>query len=188
MPKALFIILLLTFINFSLERDFTIYYNSDPDAYKGRAMDDGETCNINNCPAPHSCGSSGDIQACVCDEHYANYPFTGVDGVYCTHKRKKQIVAFLWELFTNLGIGHYYIHKVLRGFFKTLVMLTPLTIFALGKLRLLKYHYHDGTTGIVMFCIMCAFALAAFAWWLADAILFGTNKYRDSNEVPLQHW
>ena len=39
-----------------------------------------------------------------------------------------------------------------------------------------------------MASIMCACGLGSFIWWLVDAIMFGTNKYRDFNGVPLQHW
>lgn len=188
MSKRIISFLIIGLLTLSLERDNSIYYNHDPDAYRGRAMDEGETCDEKNCPAPHGCGTSGELVACVCDDHWANYPFTGTNGQYCTYERKKQIVGFLWELLTNLGIGHYYIGNVVAGIFKTLVMLTPITIFVLGKLRLVKNRYNEGTTGMVMFIIMCAFALVAFAWWLADAIIFGLNRYRDSNEVPLEHW
>jgi hypothetical protein len=39
-----------------------------------------------------------------------------------------------------------------------------------------------------MCSILCATGAGAFIWWLVDAILFGLNKYRDFNGVPLKHW
>jgi hypothetical protein len=33
-----------------------------------------------------------------------------------------------------------------------------------------------------LFC--CIFS----AWWLADVIIFGMNKYNDSNGIPLRSW
>ena len=124
----------------------------------------------------------------MCDKSMANYPFIGENNKFCIYKRKRQVVAFLWELFTNVGVGHYYIDCIARGAFKSLFTLTPLVIFVLGKLKLLKTWFNEGTTGIVMFSIMCGCGLASFIWWLVDAILFRLNKYRDFNGIPLKHW
>ena len=182
------LILLFSFLVLIRTRTNSAYYNSDQDVYKGRAMGEGESCNSENCPSPNSCGTDGDITACICDKKLANYPFTGYEGRYCSYKRKRQLVGFLWELCTNLGIGHYYIRQILRGVFKTIVMLTPIIIFILGKTKLLQVGFDLGITGKSMAAIMYLFFIAAFIWWLVDAIMFGLNKYRDNNDVPLQHW
>jgi hypothetical protein len=34
----------------------------------------------------------------------------------------------------------------------------------------------------------CILGCAAFAWFIADAVLFGTNKYKDGNDMPLKSW
>ena len=183
--KIFFTIILISYIcSYDYTKDGVLktWYAKDQDIYKGRYFPDG--CNTTVCPEPNYCQEG----ACLCDDKYANYPFTGYNGVYCTYKRKRQVVAFLWELFTNVGVGHYYIHEIARGFFKTLMMVIPLTIFILGKLKLLKWKFNEGTTGIVMCSLLCATGVGAFVWWLVDAILFGLNKYRDFNGVPLKHW
>lgn len=167
---------------------YTVYYSTDVDAYRGRAMANGEICNEANCPAPNVCGSSGEAVACICDESFANYPFTGQNNKYCQYKRKRQLVAFLWEICTNLGVGHYYIHKNMTGAFKTCVMLIPIILLVCGKLHLIKYKFSDGTTGIFVCTVIILFFIAAFCWWLVDAIRFGMNKNRDHNYVPLKHW
>lgn len=188
MSRIIFLVLVLITFGISYGRENSTSYNEDPDAYRGRAMGEGEECSNQNCPTPPNfCASSGNIHACICGDDYANYPFFPIHGQYCTYERKKQIVAFLWEII-NLGIGHYYIGNTLRGIFKTIVMAVPFLILLGGKLRLVKYKTNEGTTGIVMFIIMCVFFLAAFIWWLVDLILFGLNKYRDGNDVPLKHW
>jgi len=177
--------LLIAFsVSYEYDKDgsLKVWYAKDQDIYRGRALPEG--CNTTVCQAPNYCQES----VCLCDDKYANYPFIGYRGQYCTYKRKRQVVAFLWELFTNVGVGHYYIHQVVRGVFKTIMMVTPLTIFILGKLKLLKWKFNEGTTGIVMCSILSATGAGAFIWWLVDAILFGLNKYRDFNGVPLKHW
>ena len=165
---------------------YNYWYSKDEDMYKGRALVDPEKCSETNCPKPNTC--IDEYNFCMCDKSMANYPFIGHNNQYCTYKRKRQVVGFLWELFTNVGVGHYYIHHIVRGVFKSILTVTPLVIFTLGKLRLLKYWFNEGTTGIVMASIMCACGLAAFVWWLVDAFMFGLNKYRDYNGVPLKHW
>ena len=165
---------------------YNYWYSKDEDMYKGRSLGDTLTCSEATCPRPNECIAAYNF--CMCDKSMANYPFIGHNNQFCTYKRKRQVVAFLWELFTNVGVGHYYIHQIVRGVFKTLMTGTPLVIFTLGKLRLLKYWFNEGTTGIVMACIMCACGLGAFIWWLVDAFMFGLNKYRDFNGVPLKHW
>ena len=165
---------------------YNYWYSKDQDMYKGRSLGDTLTCSEATCPKPNECIDNYNF--CMCDKTRANYPFIGEDNKFCTYKRKRQLVAFLWELFTNVGVGHYYIHHIARGVFKSLMTATPIVIFVLGKLRLLKTWFNEGTTGICMASIMCACGLGSFIWWLVDAIMFGTNKYRDFNGVPLQHW
>ena len=165
---------------------YNYWYSKDEDMYKGRALVSSEVCSTTNCPEPNSCIS--EYNFCMCDKSMANYPFIGQNNQYCTYKRKRQVVAFLWELFTNVGVGHYYIHQIVRGVFKSIITATPLVIFTLGKLKLLKYWFNEGTTGMVMATIMCLCGLTSFVWWLVDAFMFGLNKYRDYNGVPLKHW
>ena len=183
-----FLLILFSFIVIIISKENSLYYNEDPDAYRGRAFSESESCNSMNCPSPNSCGTHEGVEFCVCDKKFANYPFIGYNNQYCTYKRRKQIVGFLWELLTNVGIGHYYIGKIVRGLFKTLVLITPIAIFLLGKFKLVQVGFDLGLTGKIMSGVMCAFFLCSFIWWIVDAIMFGRNKYRDNNDVPLKHW
>ena len=115
---------------------YNYWYSKDQDMYKGRSLGDTLTCSETTCPKPNECIENYNF--CMCDKTRANYPFIGEDNKFCTYKRKRQLVAFLWELFTNVGVGHYYIHHIARGVFKSLMTATPIVIFVLGKLRLLK--------------------------------------------------
>ena len=126
--------------------------------------------------------------ACYCNKGLANYPFSGYRGVYCSYKQHKQLTSFLWELLTNIGIGHFIIGNHVSGVFKLLIMLTPIVIQILGLTKLVKVGFGKGTTATVFQSISIVFAVAAFTWWLYDAIMFGTNKHRDEFDVPLSHW
>ena len=72
------------------------------------------------------------------------------------------------------------------GTFKLLVLLIPIILYVLGKVGVFKLGFKEGMTVIFMMGLIIAFSLASFVWWLADAIKFGLNKYR--NEVPLKKW
>ena len=67
-------------------------------------------------------------------------------------------------------------------------MLVPIVIQILGCAGLLKVGFGKGHTGAAMQVISLVFGATAFCWWLADAIMFGTNKYRDKYDVPLGRW
>ena len=74
------------------------------------------------------------------------------------------------------------------GAFKLVIMVVPITLFVMGQIGLVKMGFKEGTCGTVVQIVAIAFGVGAFAWWLADVIMFGTNKYRDRNEVPLKEW
>lgn len=159
------------------------FYSKDADKYLSKT---DITCNINNCPEPNECNVEN--TACHCAKGLANYPFDGVKGAYCQYEQHTQLAGFLWELLLNIGVGHFNIGQNLMGTFKLLVLVIPLVLFSLGKLSIIKVGFKEGGTGFIMMCVVIAFSLASFAWWLADAIMFGTNKYRDRYDVPLKKW
>jgi hypothetical protein len=161
----------------------TNYYSSNPDKYLSKQY---IKCNADNCPAPNFCGKK--TSACYCEKGLANYPFTGINDVYCQYEQHKQLTSFLLELFLNLGIGHFVIGQNLMGTFKLIIMLVPFILLILSKVGLIKFGFKEGYVGITFAIVAIAFGVGAFAWWLTDAIMFGLNKYRDRNEVPLKKW
>ena len=161
----------------------TEYYSKDKEKYLSKT--DIE-CTTTNCPEPNFCGLKNTV--CYCAKGLANYPFNGVKDVYCQYEQHAQLTGFLWELLLNMGIGHFVIGQNLMGTFKLLVLFIPIILYVLGKVGVFKLGFKEGTTGSIIMGVIIAFSLASFAWWLADAIMFGTNKYRDRNEVPLKKW
>lgn len=157
----------------------TDYYSKDSQKYKSKK---GIDCNEDNCLAPSYC--SLDKTECVCGKHYANYPFSGVDGVYCLYERHSQLTSFLLELCLNIGIGHFIIGNKIKGTVKLLIVVIPF-IFCLIKFFFSLKKENSFGVGMI---IVYIFIMTSFCWWIADAIMFGTNKYRDKNSVPLQEW
>ena len=161
----------------------TEYYSKDKEKYLSKT--DIE-CTTTNCPEPNFCGLKNTV--CYCAKGLANYPFNGVKDVYCQYEQHAQLTGFLWELLLNMGIAHFVIGQNLMGTFKLLVLFIPIILYVLGKVGVFKLGFKEGTTGSIIMGVIIGFSLASFAWWLADAIMFGTNKYRDRNEVPLKKW
>ena len=161
----------------------TEYYSKDKEKYLSKT--DIE-CTTTNCPEPNFCGLKNTV--CYCAKGLANYPFNGVKDVYCQYEQHAQLTGFLWELLLNMGIGHFVIGQNLMGTFKLLVLFIPIILYVLGKVGVFKLGFKEGTTGSIIMGVIIAFSLASCAWWLADAIMVGTNKYRDRNEVPLKKW
>ena len=161
----------------------TTYYSSNPDNYLSKQ---DITCTTENCPEPNFCGKS--TSACYCAKGLANYPFTGVNDVYCQYEQHSQLKSFLLELLLNLGIGHFIIGQYFMGVSKLIIMFIPIMLLIMSKMGCVKMGFKEGTCGTIVQIIAIAFGIGAFAWWITDAIMFGKNKYRDRNEVPLKKW
>jgi hypothetical protein len=161
----------------------TNYYSSNPDKYLSKQ---DIKCNADNCPAPNFCGKK--TSACYCEKGLANYPFTGINDVYCQYEQHSQLKSFLFELLFNLGIGHFIIGRYIMGAFKLIIMFIPIMLLIMSKVGCVKMGFKEGTCGTIVQIIAIAFGIGAFAWWITDAIMFGKNKYRDRNEVPLKKW
>ena len=191
----IFFIALITFSN-ALEKNTllksrteasnteTDYYSKNADKYLSKK--EVPNCSPENCPEPNFCSEKQ--KACYCAKGLANYPFSGVNGVYCQYEQHSQLTSFLLELLLNLGIGHFIIGQNLMGSFKLIIMVVPIVLFVMSCLGLIKMGFKEGTCGTVVQIVAIAFGVGAFAWWLTDAIMFGKNKYRDRNEVPLKKW
>jgi hypothetical protein len=146
-------------------------------------------CNYNTCPLPNVCT---DATTCICATGYADVPTLTQDPTMaCIYVQKKQLVAFLLEFFVANGIGHFYAGRILFGVLKLLVFLGPIIIGIMMCCCGLALKPSENTSSCMGLCLMifsCTFCCGALVWQLVDLIMFGMNKYRDGNNVPLQHW
>lgn len=161
----------------------TNYYSEDPEDYLSVK---GEIITNVNCPLPNVADTDNKI--CFCEKGYANFPFSGVEGKFCQYKQKPQLTSFLVELFLGMGIGHFVIGQNIMGSFKLILVVLPCILGGLGLCGVIKTKMSEGTSGLIISILLYSMSFAWFIWWLTDAIMFGLNKYRDSNEVPLKAW
>ena len=134
-----FLILLLSIITKSFQKNITNFeignYCED-----GAACGIHGNCNINLFEIKSIENSTLDLSHynthCYCHYGYSTYnvkekiaaidPTTNNDlndiielnDVRCCYEQKKQIMAFLLEMFTGMGIGHFYLENYFLGFFK----------------------------------------------------------------------
>ena len=146
-------------------------------------------CDNKNCQAPY--GVCADASTCKCLNGYANFVAEGqaFPGSYCNYEQKKQLVAFLLEMFVGMGVGHFYSGRVLFGVFKLLILLGPLVLGVLMCCSsIVKSSDTSTCMGLVVMIGSCACICTAVVWQLVDLIMFGINSYKDGNGVPLAHW
>jgi len=146
------------------------------------------TCTNLNCPSPNFCNDLHNI--CYCSKGYVNNPNEKFSETFCSYKQFKQLNSFLWELFTNFGIGHIIIGNFNIGMIKIVL---NIILFILSGLVFKNYHSNDelkndNQLGIkfTIFVYLCF--LSSFIWWIVDLFSFGFNKYHDINNVPLMRW
>lgn len=147
---------------------------SDPYAFASTKV----KCAVNNCPLPNLCVADF---ICKCSKESANYlskaeiekNSSNLDMKYCLYTRKKQIVSFLLEFFI-MPVGHFYSGNY---FIACLKILFPIFIIILLFMK-------GDTNKLIGSILGCMLSV----WWLIDAILYGTNTYKDQNGVKLELW
>ena len=140
-------------------------------------------CTDLNCPSPNFCNDLQDI--CYCAKGYVNNPNNINSEINCTYKQYKQLNSFLWELFTNFGIGHLIIGNYITGTLKIILNLILISLCCLKFAN--KISFNEKNEIKISIGIYISF-LCSFIWWVVDAFSFGFNKYNDINNIPLKQW
>jgi uncharacterized membrane protein AbrB (regulator of aidB expression) len=111
-------------------------------------------------------------------------------GPYCTYERKKQLTAFLLQFFIFSGAGQFYVGNLQYAIPQLIITFIPCFLSCLLCCCLRKDSSEGTRTCMGTFvCIITSlFSCTFFAWWLADVIIFGMNKYLDGNGIPLKDW
>jgi uncharacterized membrane protein (Fun14 family) len=134
-----------------------------------------------------------DFSHCTCVTGYVNgfeYNKNLDDKNYCDYKQKKQLTAFLLELFVGFGAGHFYRGNYLMASLKLVAFLIGIYIICLFPLTA-KWISDccDCDCLVVIVSILFYFAACGLAtWFIFDLVYFGKNKYKDKNDVPLLKW
>ena len=145
---------------------------------------EAENCIIENMNCTNSSNTS-----CLCKENY-------VDGdKYCQFKqKKKQLTAFLLELFVGFGAGHFYRHHYLMASLKLVAFVFGIYVICLFPLTAkCVTDFCDSDCLVVLVSILFyLYALGLAFWYIWDLVYFGKNKYKDcSNKghcIDLIHW
>ena len=172
------------FNNESSETEEHDYFSCEPEPQKN------EKCK-ENYPKKIYC-KPNDFTHCVCITGYV----TGSDynknlkDIYCDYKQKKQLNAFLLELFVGFGAGHFYRGNYLMASLKLVAFLFGIYIICLFPLTA-KWISDCCDCDCLVVLVSIFFYLAACGlafWFIFDLVYFGKNKYKDKNDVPLLNW
>ena len=128
--------------------------------------------------------------SCTCKENY-------VDGKekYCEYKqKKKQLTAFLLELFVGFGAGHFYRHHYLMASLKLVAFVFGIYVICLFPLtaKCVTDCCDSDCLVVLVSIIFYLYALGLAFWYIWDLVYFGKNKYKDCSHkdhcIDLIHW
>ena len=149
---------------------------------------DKEKCNLDNM----NCTNDTRVE-CNCKEG-----FTTIKGdnnnKYCSIERKKQLTAFLLELFVGFGAGHFYRHHYLMASLKLVAFVIGIYIICLFPLTAKCVTDCCDSDCLVVFISILFYIYAAglATWYIFDLVYFGKNNYRDCSHdegcIELMPW
>ena len=128
--------------------------------------------------------------SCECKENY-------VDGKYkvCEFKqKKKQLTAFLLELFVGFGAGHFYRHHYLMASLKLVAFVFGIYVICLFPLtaKCVTDCCDSDCLVVLVSILFYLYALGLAFWYIWDLVYFGKNKYKDCSHkdvcIDLIHW
>ena len=128
---------------------------------------------------------------CSCKKEYASEPNA---NKYCEIERKKQLTAFLLELFVGFGAGHFYRHNYLMASLKLVAFVFGIYVICLFPLtaKCVTDCCDSDCLVVLVSIIFYLYALGLAFWYIWDLVYFGKNKYPDNShegfDIDLQHW
>ena len=145
-----------------------------------------ETCNFD-----HMNCTKDNPYYCKCKDEYASLKS---DKKKCSTVRKKQLTAFLLELFVGFGAGHFYRHQYLMASLKLVAFVFGIYVICLFPLTAkCVTDCCDSDCLVVMVSILFYLYAAGLAtWYILDLVYFGKNKWKDCShdgeEIAFLHW
>lgn len=144
-----------------------------------------------------SCSGHGECTPdklnCMCESGFTTFPDPKdqiENNQRCNYEKKKQLKAFLFELFLGFGAGHFYTERYTMAGLKLgafifgifIICLFPITAKFLSE----KLESDCLVLSVSCFYYLCSVGLAF--WFIYDLVMFGMNKYNDGNGIQLQSW
>ena len=143
--------------------------------------------NESYCNMEHTFCSDEEKEKCSC---YKAYIYNNDTDKQCDYKQKKQLTAFLLELFVGFGAGHFYRGKYLVASLKLVAFIFGIYIICLFPLTAKCVSDCCDSDCLVIlvsiFFYLCACGLAF--WFIFDLVNFGKNNYKDKNGYKLYSW
>lgn len=145
-------------------------------------------CYIYHCDSSRVECERGDKTQCHCKNEYGNDKNNSTDK--CTYERKKQLTAFLLELFVGFGAGHFYRANYLEASLKLVAFLLGIYIICLFPLTAKCIADCCDCDCLVVLVSLFWFliSLGLAFWFIFDLVWFGKNKYKDSYGFCLASW
>ena len=200
--KLLIFIFLLFFLSIEISsaasneksNSNSVRYLEDEDILK-RYLEEDDKEEIINCTkvacefANMNC-TKDNAEYCKCKDEYASIKS---ESKKCTIKRKKQLTAFLLELFVGFGAGHFYRHQYLMASLKLVAFIFGIYIICLFPLTAkCVTDCCDSDCLVVMVSILFYLYAAGLAtWYIFDLVYFGKNKWKDCShdeEINFLRW
>ena len=161
------------------EENKTIYYDCSDEEKKKNCATENMKCN-------------SDFTNCTCKDGY----ITIKDSKYCElHQKKKQLTAFLLELFVGFGAGHFYRHHYLMASLKLVAFVFGIYVICLFPLtaKCVTDCCDSDCLVVLVSILFYLYALGLAVWYIWDLVYFGKNKYKDCSNgndkcIDLIHW
>ncbi len=148
-----------------------------------------DTCVLDNTNCSSSSNDSVTYINCICNTGYTSIS----TSKKCEIKQKKQLTAFLLELFVGFGAGHFYRQHYLMASLKLVAFIFGIYVICLFPLtaKCVTDCCDSDCLVVLVSIIFYLYALGLAFWYIWDLVYFGKNKYNDcsnSEEVQFLPW
>ncbi len=127
-----------------------------------------------------------DFSVCTCYKGYTNV----TNGKMCGYEQKRQLTAFLLEIFPGFGAGYFYIGEKKLGIIKCIIFIFAMFSVCLfpiiAKFTITIFDNDSCATFISIFFYILV--IVVVFWYIYDLVGFGKNNIYDSLNYPLCSW
>jgi len=147
-------------------------------------------CTQETCDLDHMNCKENNLEYCICKEDYASIKS---EPKKCSIQRKKQLTAFLLELFVGFGAGHFYRHHYLMASLKLVAFVFGIYVICLFPLtaKCVTDCCDSDCLVVLVSIIFYLYAAGLATWYIFDLVYFGKNKWKDCShdeEILFKPW
>ena len=201
--KILLFAMILFFFSFSLS---SVYSDEIPNSFRYLEEEEEQSDQPDDSTNKFDCSNiTGTPENCIIDHMDCNenrtectckkeYATLTTSKQFCDVKKKKQLTAFLLELFVGFGAGHFYRHHYLMASLKLVAFVLGIYVICLFPLtaKCVTDCCDSDCLVVLVSILFYLYALGLAFWYIWDLVYFGKNKYKDCREkdecIELLHW